>query len=210
MEYAMPQPPEVGSDTQLQNLIDRALSGEADAHDALLDHACERLLRLTRKMFHGYPNLRRWEQTDDVFQNSMVRLHRALADVRVESVRHFFNLAALQVRRELLDLAKHHFGPNGAAAKHHTDDQPADDRGDRFKLHESAEEPDDLAGWSEFHAQVENLSEDDQEIVNLLYYEGLTQEEAARVLGISFRTLKRRWQAVKLNLYEALKSDGQG
>jgi len=30
------------------------------------------------------------------------------------------------------------------------------------------------------------------------------------VLGISFRTLKRRWQAAKVKLYEALKSDGQG
>jgi RNA polymerase sigma factor (sigma-70 family) len=125
----------------------------------------------------------------------------------VESVRHFFNLAAVQVRRELLDLARHHFGPEGGGANHHTDGQPADDEGGT--LHQNAEEPDDLAGWSEFHAQVEKLSEDEQEVVNLLYYEGLTQEEAAKVLGISFRTLKRRWQAAKVNLYEALKSDGQ-
>ena len=116
----MPLPPVVGSDTQLQNLIDRALEGDTAAHEALLNHACDRLLRLTRKMFHGYPNLRRWEQTDDVFQNSMIRLHRALADVRVESVRHFFRLAAVEVRRELLDLAKHHFGPEGNGAKYHT------------------------------------------------------------------------------------------
>ena len=204
----MPQPPAVGSDTQLQNLIDRGSNGDAAAHDALLNHACDRLLRLTRKMFHGYPNLRRWEQTDDVFQNSMVRLHRATAEVQVESVRHFFNLAAVQVRRELLDLAKHHFGPEGSGANHHTDGQPADDEGGT--LHQNAEEPDDLAGWSEFHAQVEKLSEDEQEVVNLVYYEGLTQEEAAKVLGISFRTLKRRWQAAKVKLYEALKSDGQG
>ena len=87
----MPLPPVVGSDTQLQNLIDRALEGDTAAHEALLNHACDRLLRLTRKMFHGYPNLRRWEQTDDVFQNSMIRLHRALADGRncVSKVRMF-------------------------------------------------------------------------------------------------------------------------
>ena len=204
----MPQPPAVGSDTQLQNLIDRGLNGDAAAHDALLHHACDRLLRLTRKMFHGYPNLRRWEQTDDVFQNSMLRLHRALAGVQVESVRHFFNLAAVQVRRELLDLAKHHFGPEGNGANHHTDGQPADDEGGT--LHESAGEPDDLSGWSEFHAHVEGLPEGELEVVNLLYYEGLTQEEAAKVLGISFRTLKRRWHSARLKLYEALKRDGQG
>jgi len=199
----MPQPPAVGSDTQLQNLIDRGLNGDAAAHDALLDHACDRLLRLTRKMFHGYPNLRRWEQTDDVFQNSLLRLHRALAEVRVESVRHFFNLAAIQVRRELLDLVKHHFGPEGA-----TDGQPADDEGGA--LHDSAAEPDDLSGWGEFHAQVEKLPADELEVVNLLYYEGLTQEEAAKVLGVSFRTLKRRWQSAKLKLHEGLNRDREG
>ncbi|HQX51053.1 MAG TPA: sigma-70 family RNA polymerase sigma factor [Planctomycetaceae bacterium] len=203
----MPQPLAVGTDTQLQSLIERGLNGDSAAHDALLNHACDRLLRLTRKMFHGYPNLRRWEQTDDVFQNSMVRLHRAMAEVQVESVRHFFNLAAVQVRRELLDLAKHHFGPEGNGAKHHTDGQPADDVGGALQR---ADEPDDLSGWSEFHAEVEKLNDDEQEVVNLVYYDGLTQEEAARVLGISFRTLKRRWQTIKLKLYEALKSDGQG
>jgi RNA polymerase sigma-70 factor (ECF subfamily) len=204
----MPQPPAVGGDTQLQLQIDGGLTGDAAAHEALLHHACDRLLRLTRKMFHGYPALRRWEQTDDVFQNAMLRLHRALADVRVESVRHFFNLAAVQVRRELLDLAKHHFGPERAGANHHTDGRPADDEGGA--LHGTAAEPEDVSGWGEFHAQVETLPEDEREVVNLLYYEGLSQEEAATVLGVSHRTLKRRWQSAKVKLSEVLKRERGG
>lgn len=204
----MPPPSAVGTDTQLQNLIDLALRGEPSARESLLHHACDRLLRLTRKMFHGYPNLRRWEQTDDVFQNALVRLHRALAEVRVESVRHFFNLAAIQVRRELLDLSKHHCGPEGGGANHHTDGIPADDDGG--SLHDRAEEPDDLSGWHGFHALVEKLPDDEQEVVNLLYYEGLTQDEAAKVLDISLRTLKRRWQSAKLKLHEELNRDRQG
>jgi RNA polymerase sigma factor (sigma-70 family) len=201
----MPQPPVIGTDTQLQNLIDRSLRGNAAAHDELLHHACDRLLRLTRKMFHGFPQLRRWEQTDDVFQNSMVKLHRALAEVRVESVRHFFNLAAVQIRRELLDLAKHHFGPQGGGANHHTDGQPADEAGG--SLHSVTSEPQDLKSWSQFHIHVEALSADEQEIINLVFYEGLSQEEAAKLLGMSFRTFKRRWQTVKVKLSEALESD---
>ncbi len=185
------------SDTQLQNLIDLGLQ----AQDALLDHASDRLLRLTRRMFHTYPDLRRWEQTDDVFQNAMLRLHRALASVKLESVRHFFNLAAVQIRRELLDLAKHHFGPEGAAAKHHTDFQPSDEPGGQ--LHDQAQEPADLERWSEFHAQVDGLPEQEKEVVNLLWYEGLTQEETAKVLGISLRTVKRRWHSARLKLCEA-------
>ncbi|MCU0712530.1 MAG: sigma-70 family RNA polymerase sigma factor [Pirellula sp.] len=204
----MPQTPHTGTDTQLQNLIDRSLKGDIAAHDELLHHACDRLLRLTRKMFHEFPQLRRWEQTDDVFQNSMVKLHRALADVKVESVRHFFNLAAIQIRRELLDLAKHHFGPQGYAANHHTDGQPADEAGGA--LHIKTSEPQNLESWSEFHKQVETLSADEQEIVNFVFYEGLSQEEAAKLLGMSFRTFKRRWQSIKVKLSEALKSDERG
>ena len=91
-------------DTQLQALIERAASGDVRARAALIDHACERFLRLTRKMFHdGFAKLRRWEQTDDVFQAAMLRLHAALVAVRVESVRHFLNLGAVMIRRTLLD-----------------------------------------------------------------------------------------------------------
>lgn len=190
------------TDTQLQNLIDLAASGEKSARQALLDHACDRLLRLTRKMFHGYPNLRRWEQTDDVFQNSLIRLHRALAEVKVESVRHFFNLAAVQVRRELLDLAKHHFGPHGIGANHHTDGQPADEAGG--SLHGKDDEPNDPAKWTEFHQHVEALPDEEKEVVNLLWYEGLTQDETAKLLGIALRTVKRRWHSARLKLYEVL------
>lgn len=190
------------SDTQLQLLIDKVLAGDEKARSALLDHACDRLLRLTRKMFHARRDLRRWEQTDDVFQNAMLRLHRALSDVKPESVRHFFNLAAVMIRRTLLDLAKHHLGRHGEGANHHTDGQPADDEGGA--LHDRAEQPDDLQGWSAFHAQVESLPNEEREIVGLLFYEGLTQEEAAHVLAVSLRTVKRRWLSARCRLRQQL------
>lgn len=204
----MPKTPSAGSDTQLQKLIERSIQGDVSSHDELLHHACDRLLRLTRRMFHDFPRLRRWEQTDDIYQNSMVKLHRALSDVRVESVRHFFNLAAVQIRRELVDLCRHHFGPHGDAANHHTDGQPADNIGG--SLHAVSSEPKDLESWRGFHRSVEALAQEEQEIVNLIFYEGLTQEEAAKLLGMSYRTLKRRWQAVKMKLNEALTKDGKG
>jgi len=190
--------PAFDGDTHLQFLIQDALDGKPNAREALLNHAGDRLLRMTRVMFHDFPALRRWEQTDDVFQNAMIRLHRALADVEVQSVAHFFNLAGVQIRRTLLDLVKHHFGPEGDAANHHTDRQPADDKGG--SLRKIGHPPDDLATWTEFHQQVELLPPAEQEVVNLLFYEGLQQEQAAAVLGISYSTLKRRWQAARLRL----------
>ena len=52
-------PKTAGSDTQLQGLLDQSLEGNPAAKEALLNHACDRLLKLTRKMFHGQPGLRR-------------------------------------------------------------------------------------------------------------------------------------------------------
>lgn len=190
-----------GSDTEFQGLIDLANAGDPASKDALLDHACDRLLRLTRKIFHCSGDLRRWEETADVFQNSMLRLHRALSGTKVESVRHFFNLAALQIRRELIDLARHHFGPEGIASNHHTDHQAPDEAGG--SLHGRADEPEDLSHWTEFHKAVERLPDDEREIVNLLFYEALTQDDAAKLLGVNVRTIKRRWQSARLKLHEA-------
>jgi RNA polymerase sigma factor (sigma-70 family) len=190
-----------GTDTQIQNLIDLNLKGDESAREALLQHSCDRLLRLTRRTFRNYPYLRRWEATDDVFQNAMVRLHRALQTVRIESVRHFFNLAGLQIRRELNDLTRHYFGPEGYGANHHTDHKPADEAGGSL---DRADEPEDLAKWTLFHEHCDKLPEEEREVVNLVFYQGLTQEEAASVLGLSVRTLKRRWQQAKLALQACL------
>lgn len=199
---------QVGTEFQLSLLIERLRFGDASAREEMLHHACERLRRLTRKMFHSYPSLRRWEETDDVYQNAMLRLHRALGAMRVGSVRHFFNLAAQQVRWELLDLAKHHFGPACAGARHHSDGVAPEDRGG--KLRDRAEEPEDLADWTEFHAQVEMLPDEEREVVNLIYYEGLGQSEVAELLGVSVRTVKRRWQSARFHLYQAVHRDSEG
>ena len=199
------------SDSALQGLIDLANGGDAAAWGELLAHSCERLRRLARKMLKGFPHLRRWEQTDDLLQNAMLRLHRALADVKPESVRHYFSLATVQIRRELLDLADHHFGPEGDGANHHTDG-PCLAAGERGVLEREAvaDQPSSLDGWTEFHARIEALPEEEREVVGLIWYEGLAQEEAAAVLGVSVRTVKRRWQSARLLLYEAVKGEPLG
>lgn len=198
-------PKQTGSDTQLQGYLDQSLTGNPAAKDALLNHACDRLLRLTRKMFHGQPRLRRWLQTDDVFQGSLVRLHRALSQTDVRDVRHFFNLATVQIRRELLDLARKHFGRHGICRNHHTDFQAPDETGG--SLHRLSAEPENLEAWEEFHRRVAALPEKEREVFGLLYYEGLEQAEAAKVLGVSERTVRNRWTRAKLLLAGELGND---
>jgi RNA polymerase sigma factor (sigma-70 family) len=201
MEPSAHDPP----DPTFQALVDAVRGGDPRARDLLLSHASDRLLVLTRRMFRGRPGLQRWEQTDDVFQNAMLRLHRALGEARVETSRHFFNLAAVQIRRELIDLGRKHFGPHGIGKNHHTDHQPGDERGGT--LHTLESEPADLAEWTEFHERADALPAAEREVFDLLYYEGVSQEDAAAILDCSVRTIRRRWNDAKLRLHGEL-TDG--
>ena len=63
----------------------------------------------------------------------------------------------------------------------------------------------DIEKWGEFHMLVEKLPVEEREVVNLIWYQELSQEEAAKILHMSIRTLKRRWQTARNKLYETLK-----
>jgi RNA polymerase sigma-70 factor (ECF subfamily) len=192
---------------RLERCLDRLHGGDEAARHELLASACERLTQITRTMLRDYPRLQRWEQTDDVLQNALVRLMRALETITPATMRDFYRLATLQIRRELIDLVRHHFGPEGGAARHATDCLQPDASDSAPPLHERSDlshEPGHLAVWREFHEQVDRLPPEEREVFDLVWYQGLGHTEAAEVLQVSARTVKRRWQSACLHLHEAL------
>ena len=185
------------SDPSLEFWLDRLRAGDPAARNALIAHSQDRLKRLTRKMLRTFPGVRPWEQTSDVFQGVLMRLDRALQQVQIPTARDFLRLAATQIRRELLDLAKHHSGPEGLGPNlvppgllqpGDAPPEPAD----------SSADPADLASWHELHTLIAGLGDDDRALFDLLYYQGLEQFQAAEALEISLTTLKRRWRAVRI------------
>lgn len=205
MIRSMSESPPRNTEGVTQRLLAHANAGDDASREQLFRHCCDRLERLARKMLSDFPSVRRWEQTDDVFQNAAMRLMRALLEVKPESVRHFYALAATQIRRELIDLARHYGGANGAQASFESRNQtsPSDER-PAFEPAELTNAPDRLASWTELHEQISNLPDEEREVCELLWYQGLTQPEAAELLGMPLRTLKRRWQAVRLKLYDTM------
>jgi len=137
-----------------------------------------------------------------VLTEALTRLHRSLETIRPESPRHFYNLAATQIRRVLIDMARRYHGPMGLGANFDT----GTIGGDGNQAVESVE-PTDLMEWTEFHEQVEGLPEQEREVFSLLWYEGLTHEEAAEVLGMSKRTLRRRWQDARYRIVKARRGE---
>ena len=200
----MPQP--LSSTILLQQKLDEIRAGHDDAAEALMSHAYERLRKLARKMLANYPAVHRWEQTDDVLQNAAMRLNRAVKQVQPESVRAFFGLAALQIRRVLIDLARHYGGPQGQGAHHATAAAaPSATRSDLINRQPAPDdEPLTLAQWQEFHELAGKLPQPEREVFDQMWYHGLSQTEVASVLEISLRTVNRRWQSARLKLYDAM------
>jgi len=198
--------------TQIQFRLDRLRAGDESARDELLNLACARLGRLARKMLRRFPSVRRWEQTDDVLQNASLRLRRALADVVPASPSSFFNLAAVEIRRELIDLSRHYNGPLGLGANHESQidgDGSADRPGLGIPTHDT-DDPAGLAAWTEFHSQVEALPDQEREVFNLLWYQGLSQAEAAALLDVTERVVKYRWRSARLKLHQVLEGQLPG
>lgn len=192
---------------ELQDSLDAANAGDDAAFERLIRRFESRFRTLASQMMRRYPRLRRWEETDDIFQAMSIRLHRSLTDAKPNSIRQFVGLSATQTRRTLIDLSRHYYGALGHGKKHQTEGggRAADDPGgavDRDS-HQS-NEPISMEQWSDFHEAVEQLPVEAREAFELIWYTGLQQEEASRLLGVSRRTIIRRLNEARMLLGEML------
>ncbi len=194
--------------THLQTLLDNYQSNRPNSFDDLIQYAGNRLRSLARKMLARYPHVRRWEETDDVMQAALLRLHRSLGEVRPDSKRAFFGLAATQMRRTLIDLARHYYGAQGHGKNYHSvaGNAPQSSDGDALDAvaagRNRIDEPDNLQRWTDFHEAIDQLPDYEREVISLVWYGGMMQKEVAEMLDISERTVIRRMNRAKLCLSE--------
>ncbi len=151
-------------------------------------------------MLGRFPTVRGWADSGDVVQNASLRLLRVLEHVRPATVRDFFGLAAEQMRRELLDLARQasrgrRLGMASAASPDPDEtlvDCPAD--GDDR----------DLDRWQHFHDAVATLPVEEREVVSVIYYHGWSRRQVGELLQMAQRTVRRRWHSACVRLRERL------
>lgn len=196
---------------EIEKCIARAKDGDATAREDLISLANDRLMALSRKLKRGFPRVGRWEQTEDVCQMASLKLFDALAATDVQDSRHFFRLAAKKIRETLIDLARHYQGAHGVGANHATQmPAPAGSTSPGSLMDNAGEmtqNPQQLAQWQELHEGIDKLPEELREMFDLLWYNELSQDEAAKIVGVSTRQVKRRWRDAKLALSEALGGD---
>jgi RNA polymerase sigma factor (sigma-70 family) len=177
----------------LHDMLARFRGGDTAALDELIRRTGERLERLAHKMLRGFPLVRSHEQATDVLQSALVRLTRSLREVRPPSTADFFRLAAEQIRRELLDLARHH-------RRRSTVNQPLP----AAQADPPATDERELDRWQALHEAVERLPAEMREVFGLTFYQGWTQAEIATLLGVSDRQVRRLWSEACLRLNDLL------
>jgi len=198
------------SSIQLQGWLARLNQGDAEARAELIRRSCNRLQKLVRHMLRDFNRVRRFQDTDDVLQNVVVRLMRRLEVAKPPTVPDYFRLAAAEARHELIDLTRHYFGPRGAGKRETPEGVDASAESSVNVNDPSADssiDPKRLLNWTEFHRQVEKLPDDERDAFSLLWYNDLSQAEAAIVLEVSVPTIKRRWLAARLRLQQWLDGD---
>jgi RNA polymerase sigma-70 factor (ECF subfamily) len=173
--------------TVVQRYLDE-LGGDSPSEPivrALLDRAVRRLHVLCATLLYkSYPRLTQPPlnlQADELLSAVTERLLKALREARPGTVRQLFALANQHMRWELNDLARR------------LDEQPAvvelrEDLVPSPVTSGSGLAPDGLRMLQ----AIEALPEDERETFDLVRIQGLTQSEAAEILGVTIRTVRRR------------------
>jgi RNA polymerase sigma-70 factor (ECF subfamily) len=153
---------------------------------ALLGSAVNRLHLLCASLLaRSYPRLTRPPlnlQSDEMLSSVVERLLKAMRQVHPQTVRQFFALANQHMRWELNDLARR-----------------LDEQAPAVELRDSLVPAPAESSGSQVSPQtrrileaIEDLPEEEREAFSLVRIQGMTQTEAADVLGVSPKTVQRR------------------
>jgi RNA polymerase sigma factor (sigma-70 family) len=196
----------------LQGQLERALTGDAEARQRLLELARDRLMAHARRLLHGrYARLEPLAQTDVVVQQLYLKIlqHQDCFWVNargepVNSLAEFFGHASAWMRDVLCDQLRQAYGRgDNRPAVLPLDGGPAD-TGPRYEPSSSTLDGEQVRRWTEFHEAVARLSDDLRAVFYLLWYQELSQAEAAELLGIAVPTVKLRWMKARLRVQQAL------
>ena len=178
----------------ISGLVAQARHGDAVASAALIHTVYPELRRLARHYLAG-ERREHTLQTSDLVHEAWLRLF-STADVSVHDRTHLIALMATQMRRALVDYARHRNAAKGPGAGIRVSLGPA---------HEIGIRPDeDVLALDEALQALEAVDARAVRVVEMRFFGGLAETEAAEALGVSVATLKRDWAFARAWLYDRL------
>jgi RNA polymerase sigma-70 factor (ECF subfamily) len=202
----------VESTAVLQGQLERAVTGDAEARQRLLELTRDRLMGHARRLLHGrYARLEPFAQTDDIIQQLYLKILRnqdrfwVNADGEpMRTLAEFFGRISAWMRDVLCDLLRKEYGRDDKHPAVLPLDGGTSDTGPRYELSSSTLDGEKLRRWTEFHEAVDRLPDDLRAVFDLLWYQEMSQAEAAALLGVAVRTVKLRWMKARLQVQQAL------
>ena len=197
----------------LQGHLERAVTGDAEARQRLLELTRDRLMHHARILLHGrYARLEPFAQTDDVVQQLYIKIlrnqDRFWVDARgvpVRTLAELFGHTSAWMRDILCDQLRKAYGrDDNRPAVLTLDGGEPSDAGPQHEPSSDTLDAEKLRRWTEFHEAVAGLPAGLRAVFDLLWYQGLTQAEAAALLAVSVPTVKLRWMKARLQVLQAL------
>ena len=182
------------AETTILILLRRHRQGDERAAAELLAHTSARVRLIARSTLREFGLVRTLQETDDVFHEAIIKLQKALLGIRPENSAAFFGLVGLKIRQVLLDMA--------VKAKRRGRQKPLDDEAASPAARGGS--PSEEARVQEIHEIIGNLPEHHRIMFDLLFYDGVTQAQAAEILKIAVPTVKKHYHAAKIALDERL------
>jgi RNA polymerase sigma factor (TIGR02999 family) len=172
---------------EVSKLLVRWRNGDKTALDKLTPLVYEELRRLARHYMRG-ERAGHTLQATGLVNEAYIRLVD-LREIGWQNKAHFFAVAAILMRRILVDHAR----SRNYAKRSGSRQRLSLSNADRF-----AKQPDvDLLALDDALMTLEGMNVQQSRIVELRYFGGLTIEETAEVLGISHATVERDWAVAR-------------
>lgn len=184
------------TDLEVTRLLERWREGDEKAVDALLPLVYDDLRVLAVKY------LRRERpdhtlQATELVHETYLRLAR-IAQFQAQDRHHFFTVAARAMRRILVDHARRYLADKRTTARRRValdeHELPAFDR------------PEDIVQLHEALEVLVTRQPRPAQLIELRFFAGLSEGDAAEVLGVSRATVSRDWRFAKLWLLDYLHS----
>ena len=116
----------------------------------------------------------------------------------------FFGHTSAWMRDVLCDLLRTAYGrDDNRPAVLPLDGGPAD-TGPRHEPSSDTLDGEKLRRWTEFHEAAARLPDELRAVFDVLWYQEMTQAEAAALLGVAVPTVKLRWMKARLRVQQAL------
>lgn len=173
-------------------LLHRIEQGDPEAHNLLAGLVRTSLKRIAaNRLRRERPD--HLYQTSDLVQEAYLRLFK-IRNIEWEGHEHFFRIAAIQMRRILVEYARREYSENPIRVS--LQDVPG------LTLHADPS----ILRVNEIMQDLARIDPRRAEVAELKFFGGYKIEEIARITGISIATVKRHWASAKAFIKHQLNS----